>query len=128
MAVTAGGATNHRMGLYDMALIKDNHNQSCRRHHKCRKTSLSLSSCRDKIEVEVTDLNETREALAAGAEIIMLDNMSNETMAEAVKSLTGKPKPKLPGTECSAIKRGSSHRCGLYKRGSPDSLGYSFGY
>lgn len=85
MAVKAGGGTNHRMGLYDMALIKDNHIKVAGGITNAVKQVRASIPAGIKIEVEVTDLNETREALAAGADIIMLDNMTNEAMAEAVK-------------------------------------------
>lgn len=82
-AVSAGGGTNHRMGLFDLAMIKDNHiiaaggiSQTVK---KVRERSPEL-----KIEVETTTLEQVEEALSAGADIIMLDNMSPEQMKEAV--------------------------------------------
>ncbi|MCK9627690.1 MAG: carboxylating nicotinate-nucleotide diphosphorylase [Bacteroidales bacterium] len=97
MAVKAGGATNHRMGLYDMALIKDNHIKVAGGITNAVKQVRASVPAGIKIEVEVTDLNETREALAAGAEIIMLDNMSNETMAEAVRIIDRKAETEASG-------------------------------
>jgi nicotinate-nucleotide pyrophosphorylase (carboxylating) len=83
MAVKAGGGKNHRMGLYDMALIKDNHIKVA--GGIAEAVSEVRASAPDiKIEVEVTNIEETRQAIDAGADIIMLDNMSNEQMAAAV--------------------------------------------
>lgn len=87
MAVEAGGCRNHRIGLYDMFLIKDNHIAASGSITK------AVSACRDfmkannksfKIEVEVTNLEETREALDSKADIIMLDNFDLDMMLEAV--------------------------------------------
>lgn len=97
MAVKAGGATNHRMGLYDMALIKDNHIKVAGGITNAVKQVRDSIPAGIKIEVEVTDLNETREALAAGADIIMLDNMSNEAMAEAVKVIDRRAETEASG-------------------------------
>ncbi len=83
-AVLAGGGRNHRFALYDGILIKDNHirpaggiAQAVRRAREGAPHTL-------RVEVETADLGEVREALEAGADIIMLDNMSDEAMAEAV--------------------------------------------
>ena len=97
MAVKAGGATNHRMGLYDMALIKDNHIKVAGGITNAVKQVRASIPAGIKIEVEVTDLNETREALAAGADIIMLDNMTNEAMAEAVKVIDRRAETEASG-------------------------------
>lgn len=97
MAVKAGGATNHRMGLYDMALIKDNHIKVAGGITNAVKQVRASIPAGIKIEVEVTDLNETREALAAGADIIMLDNMTNEAMAEAVKVIDRREETEASG-------------------------------
>jgi len=97
MAVKAGGGTNHRMGLYDMALIKDNHIKVAGGITNAVKQVRASIPAGIKIEVEVTDLNETREALAAGADIIMLDNMTNEAMAEAVKVIDKRAETEASG-------------------------------
>ncbi|MEA5006950.1 MAG: carboxylating nicotinate-nucleotide diphosphorylase [Rikenellaceae bacterium] len=97
MAVKAGGATNHRMGLYDMALIKDNHIKVAGGITNAVKQVRASIPAGIKIEVEVTDFNEAREALAAGAEIIMLDNMSNEAMAEAVRFIDKRAETEASG-------------------------------
>ncbi len=83
LAVKHGGGTNHRMGLYDMAMIKDNHIKMAGGITKAVEQVRSRIDCGIKIEVETTNLVEVREAIAAGADIIMFDNMSNETMSEA---------------------------------------------
>ena len=84
MAVKHGGGTNHRMGLYDMAMIKDNHIKMAGGITKAVEQVRSKIAPEIKVEVETTNLDEGREAIAAGADIIMLDNMDNATMTEAV--------------------------------------------
>ena len=85
MAVKDGGGTNHRMGLYDMAMIKDNHIKMAGGITKAVEQVRGNIPATIKIEVETTNIPEVYEAIAAGADIIMLDNMDNATMAEAVK-------------------------------------------
>lgn len=83
-AVRMGGGHNHRMGLSDGILLKDNHIVAA------GSVAAAVASARDnagplwKVEVEVADLEMYREALAAGAEVILLDNMSDLDMAKAV--------------------------------------------
>ena len=84
LAVKHGGGTNHRMGLYDMAMIKDNHIKMAGGIAKAVEQVRSKIADGIKIEVETTNLEEVRQAIEAGADIIMLDNMGNEMMAEAV--------------------------------------------
>ena len=84
MAVKHGGGTNHRMGLYDMAMIKDNHIKMAGGITKAVEQVRARIAEGIKIEVETTNLDEVKEAIAAGADIIMLDNMGNEAMVEAV--------------------------------------------
>ncbi len=88
-AVAAGGGTNHRLGLYDRIMIKDNHRELAnlegtggiiRSVEKAKTKYPSL-----KIEVEADTLEDVHEAVKARADYILLDNMSNEMMAEAVK-------------------------------------------
>ena len=93
MAVKDGGGTNHRMGLYDMAMIKDNHIKMAGGITKAVEQVRANIPAGVMIEVEATNLAEVQEAVAAGADIIMFDNMTNEAMTEAaayIKS-TGKP-------------------------------------
>lgn len=84
MAVKDGGGTNHRMGLYDMAMIKDNHIKMAGGITKAVEQVRGKIAPSIKIEVETTNMDEVKEAIAAGADIIMLDNMGNEAMTEAV--------------------------------------------
>lgn len=97
MAVKDGGATNHRMGLYDMAMIKDNHIKVAGNITNAIQAVRANIPAGIKIEVETTNLDEVREALASGAEIIMLDNMSNAEMTEAVKLISGRAKTEASG-------------------------------
>lgn len=84
LAVKHGGGTNHRMGLYDMAMIKDNHIKAAGGISKAIKQVKSTLPISVKVEVETTNMEEVKEALQGGADIIMLDNMSSEMMKEAV--------------------------------------------
>lgn len=92
MAVKDGGGTNHRMGLYDMAMIKDNHIKMAGGITKAVEQVRGRIAPEIKIEVETTSLDEVREAIAAGADIIMLDNMDNNAMTEAVKVINAAAK------------------------------------
>lgn len=84
LAVKHGGGTNHRMGLYDMAMIKDNHIKAAGGISKAIKQVKATLPISVKVEVETTNLEEVKEALQGGADIIMLDNMSTSLMKEAV--------------------------------------------
>jgi len=96
-AVVTGGGENHRMGLHDMVMIKDNHIDAAggitlavtavRKRHKNR----------FKIEVEARTLDEVGEAIQSGADRIMLDNMSNELMTEAVTLIAGRAETEASG-------------------------------
>ena len=97
MAVKDGGGTNHRMGLYDMSMIKDNHIKVAGGITNAVKAVRANIPADIKIEVETTNLDEVREALAAKADIIMLDNMNNADMAEAVKIINGAAKTEASG-------------------------------
>lgn len=97
LAVRHGGGSNHRMGLYDMAMIKDNHIKAAGSITKAIEQVRSAYSISVKIEVETTNLNEVEEALNGGADIIMLDNMSTETMKEAVTLIAGRAKTEASG-------------------------------
>ena len=92
MAVKDGGGTNHRMGLYDMAMIKDNHIKMAGGITKAVEQVRANITPEIKIEVETTNLDEVKEAISAGADIIMLDNMDNTSMAEAVKIINSADK------------------------------------
>lgn len=84
-AVTLGGGVNHRHGLYDMAMLKENHIKAAGGITKAVNKVLEYDNHQRPIEVEVTNLEELREALTCPVDRIMLDNMDNETMSEAVK-------------------------------------------
>ncbi|MHB8172636.1 MAG: carboxylating nicotinate-nucleotide diphosphorylase [Thermincolia bacterium] len=88
-AVRMGGGHNHRFGLYDAVLIKDNHIKVAGGIKKAVAMARQKVPHTMKIEVEVENLDGVREALEARAEIIMLDNMSLETMAQAVEIVQG---------------------------------------
>ncbi len=97
MAVKHGGGMNHRMGLYDMVMLKDNHIKIAGGIPNAiaavkRNQPLSI-----RLEVETTNLEEVRQALEGGADIIMLDNMDNATMAEAVRMIDGRAKTEASG-------------------------------
>ena len=95
-AVKAGGAVNHRMGLYDLAMIKDNHIKAAGGIENAV-TSVRKSKPDMRIEVETTTLEEVQEALDAKADIIMLDNMSNELMKQAVRLINGRAETEASG-------------------------------
>ena len=92
MAVKHGGGTNHRMGLYDMAMIKDNHIKMAGCIAKAVEQVRSRIADDIKIEVETTNIDEVHQAINAGADIIMLDNMDTQTMTEAVKIINAADK------------------------------------
>lgn len=89
-AVRMGGARNHRMGLYDAVLIKDNHIAVSGGIGAAIEKVRDQVSHLEKIEVEVSDLAGVSEAIAAGAEVIMLDNMDVDQITEAVALIDGK--------------------------------------
>jgi nicotinate-nucleotide pyrophosphorylase (carboxylating) len=88
-AVRMGGGQNHRMGLYDMVLIKDNHIRAAGGITKAVLRAREKAG-RLRIEVETGTLEEVHEALTAGADIIMLDNMPHDRMREAVGLIAGR--------------------------------------
>lgn len=97
LAVKHGGGKNHRMGLYDMVMLKDNHIKiagGIPNAIAAVKRNLPLSV---RLEVETTCLEEVRQALEGGADIIMLDNMDNARMAEAVRLIAGRAKTEASG-------------------------------
>ncbi len=96
-AVLKGGGTNHRIGLYDMVLIKDNHIKVAGGITKAVAQIKKNIPANIQIEVETTTLDEVAEALSAGADIIMLDNMTTQTMAQSVILINGKAKVEASG-------------------------------
>ena len=85
------------MGLYDMVMIKDNHIKVAGNITNAVNAVRKNVPAGIKIEVETTNLDEVREALATQADIIMLDNMNTQEMAEAVKIINGKAKTEASG-------------------------------
>ncbi len=83
-AVTCGGGVNHRIGLFDAFLIKENHIAACGGIHQAISTA-RLNHATKTVEVEVESIDELTQALKAGADIIMLDNFSTEMIEQAVK-------------------------------------------
>ena len=96
-AVQCGGGSNHRMGLYDMVMIKDNHIDAAGGITAAVNKIREKWSDRFKIEVETRDLEEVREAVACGVDRIMLDNMDNSEIAAAVKLTEGKCETEASG-------------------------------
>lgn len=89
-AVKMGGGTNHRLNLSDMVLIKDNHLRYVGSVAETVRRARSTIRPGVRIEVEAADLSQVRDALAAGADMIMLDNMTLELMREAVALAAGR--------------------------------------
>jgi nicotinate-nucleotide pyrophosphorylase (carboxylating) len=88
-AVRCGGGFNHRIGLYDAVLIKDNHLIAGGGVASCVNRARNLAPHPMKIEVECKTLEEVKEALAVRADILLLDNMTLEMLREAVKMING---------------------------------------
>jgi len=97
-AVTQGGGTNHRMGLDDGILIKDNHSAVCGGVGAAVRQARERASALLRIEVECTTLAEVQEALDARADVILLDNMTTSRMAEAVQLVSGQALLEASGT------------------------------
>jgi len=89
-AVRVGGGRNHRFGLYDGVLIKDNHIRAAGSISRAVESARKRVHHLLKIEVETKNLEEVHEALVANADIIMLDNMPIDTMREAVRLIAGR--------------------------------------
>lgn len=89
-AVRVGGGSNHRFNLADGIMIKDNHIVAAGSITEAVMRARKNAPHTLKIEVEVETIDQLREALEAGADIIMLDNMSNEMMTEAVRIVNGR--------------------------------------
>ncbi len=97
-AVRVGGAHNHRMALYDGVLIKDNHIAACGGISKAVESIRSKISHLVKIEVEVSDIKQVKEALASRADVIMLDNMNLDQIKKAVKQINNKAIVEVSGS------------------------------
>lgn len=99
-AVAIGGGTNHRFGLYDMIMLKDNHidyNGSITNAVQMARQYIAEKNLDLKIEVETRNLAEVQEAIKTGADRIMLDNMDVAMMAEAVRLINGKAETEASG-------------------------------
>lgn len=95
-AVRVGGGNNHRYNLSDGVMLKDNHIAAAGSITNAVKMAKNYASFVRKIEVEVETLEQVKEAVEAGADIIMLDNMSVENMKKAIEIIDGRAE-----TECS---------------------------
>ena len=95
-AVRAGGGFNHRYNLSDGVLLKDNHIGAAGSVAKAVQMAKEYAPFVRKIEVEVENLDMVKEAVEAGADIIMLDNMSVEEMKEAIRIIDGRAKQNVP--------------------------------
>lgn len=100
LAVRLGGCVNHRIGLYDMFLIKDNHIEVAGSITKAVESCLKYNKKHEakyKIEVETKNLKEVEEAITTKADIIMLDNFKIDEMKKAVELINGKYKVEASG-------------------------------
>ena len=100
-AVRMGGGTNHRFGLYDRIMIKDNHRELAK-FAGADSIPRAVAACREAypdldIEVEADTLDEVAAAVEAGADIVLLDNMSDAEMAEAVRLVQGRAQLEASG-------------------------------
>lgn len=97
-AVRCGGGENHRFGLFDAVLIKDNHIRAAgsitEAVARVRKKNLTHGF----VEVETTNLDEVKEALSAGVDIIMLDNMGTQQICEAVQTVAKQTRIEVSGS------------------------------
>ena len=96
-AVTVGGGSNHRFNLSDGVLLKDNHIGAAGGVRQAIGRARAYAPFVRKIEVEVETLEELSEAMEAGADIVMLDNMKGELLREAVRRAKGRAKTEISG-------------------------------
>ena len=96
-AVAVGGGTNHRMGLFDGILIKENHVRLAGSVKAAIQRARSRYGDRYPVEVEVRSLEEVKEALEAGADVLLLDNMDVDTLRQAVRMAGGRAKTEASG-------------------------------
>lgn len=96
-SVRMGGGCNHRFGLYDMIMIKDNHIKAAGSISKAVKAVRNLYGNKYKIEIETSNLKEVDEALANNADIIMLDNMAVEVIRDSVRLINKKAITEVSG-------------------------------
>jgi len=97
-AVRAGGASNHRFGLFDGVLIKDNHLAAVGGDvREALRRARAHAPQLVKVEIEVTRVDQLADAIAGGADIVLLDNMDDATVAEAVRIAAGKVQLEVSG-------------------------------
>ncbi|MBT5469754.1 MAG: nicotinate-nucleotide diphosphorylase (carboxylating), partial [Nitrospina sp.] len=96
-AVKCGGGTNHRFGLYDQVLIKDNHIEAAGSISNAVNEVRQKISKDKKIEVEAKTLEEVEEALKNNVDIIMLDNMDIERVRQSIRKVNGKAQTEISG-------------------------------
>ena len=97
-AVRTGGGHNHRIGLFDGVLIKDNHIIACGGITEAVRRARENAHHLIRIEVETTTMEEVEEALTAGADVIMLDNMDLPRIREAIKHINGRAVTEVSGS------------------------------
>ena len=95
-AVRCGGGTNHRVGLYDSVLIKDNHIRIAGSVIEAVRR-VQTAGLEGPIEVETQSLDEVDQAIEAGADVIMLDNLDDPTMREAIRRIAGRARVEISG-------------------------------
>ena len=96
-AVKTGGGFNHRLGLTDGVMLKDNHISAAGSISEAVRMAREYAPFVRKIEVETEDLDMVKEAADAGADIIMLDNMDHDTMKEAIEIIAGRAEVEISG-------------------------------
>ncbi len=89
-AVRAGGGANHRFSLGDGILVKDNHVAACGGVAEAVRRARARGNAMLRVEVEVTSLDQLEEAIRAGADIVLLDNMDDASLAEAARRASGR--------------------------------------
>jgi len=96
-AVRSGGGSNHRVGLYDAVLIKENHIAAAGGIRQVLQRAAQVAARADFVEIEVETLDQLAEALAAGARMVLLDNMDLATLREAVRLNAGRAVLEISG-------------------------------
>lgn len=117
-AVRVGGGTNHRIGLYDAFLIKENHIAACGSVQQAVRRAREIAADKP-VEVEVENLEELRQALEASADIIMLDNFSDDDIRTAGDLVAGRARLEISGNVTSeTIERLSGFRVDYISSGA----------
>ncbi|MDP2355437.1 MAG: carboxylating nicotinate-nucleotide diphosphorylase [Beijerinckiaceae bacterium] len=96
-AVRCGGGMNHRFGLDDAVLIKDNHIAVCGGIREALRAAKAYAGHMVKIEIEVDNLDQLKDVIAEGADIVLFDNMSPEDMRKGVEMIAGRMKTEASG-------------------------------